>query len=204
MKKNVLFAVLIFSVSVVYSQSLKEVQKEVRQIYAQAMQQMKLQQSTPEMAKITTVKSTSMVGGVGLCETTIEFFAQDAPAVLESQSNGTMPQQPYFVRERMERKQSDIGNELYEYLYHPETGEMCFFLHKNSNLWAEEPVFVETRYYYTSDGTFVGGTVQVRSKETGKILPFVELEANPNEAAEAQRTAKRYDLALDHLVNHKQ
>lgn len=203
MKHIISILSIIFAISA-HAQNLKDIQKETRAVYAKAMEKIQEQKEEPRIGSIVTIKQPRNYSAVGMCETTTEFFCDVVPSDTEDEIVGSEDLCPYFIRQKFERKESLIGNDYYEYLPHPYTGNLMFYFHKSFIYWCEMEISVETRYYYNADGIFVGGTVQAKDIETGKIVKIDELEPSAEAALEAAQEAQKLTQALDLLVNKKE
>ncbi len=199
--KNFTLALAVGCAMAASAQPAQSVQAQVRSIYTEAQQKVQQQVDEPMMGRVTTVKSTRMMGGVGLCETTTEFFCDIDDNASEDRYAGTEDLHPYFVREKFERSQSLIGKEYSEYLYHPETGKLIFY-YKQSNELADgtNEEVEETRYYFDSQGRYAGGNVQRKRKDSGASVP-ASTQASAQAAAPVVAKASRYYQALQLLVN---
>ncbi len=199
LKRTGMLLMMLLVAAIGHAQSQNDVRKEVRAIYAEAMEKLKLVEDDPIMGVKTTVKTSREVAAVGLCETTTEYFADNAMGV-EGQEEALTP---YFVRERYVRKQASMRTDYSEYLFHPTTGRLIFYFSKTDDYWAEEAVTVETRYYFTSNGNYSSGSVKLTSVETGQSVPADELQPNEESANEVVSKALRYINTLKMITGEE-
>ncbi len=182
----------------------KDVQKEVKEIYAHAMELIAMQKEEPNTANYMSVTTKRMEAAVGKCEYFTEYFGtlEDGSAEdFEDSGIGPVHYKLFFMREKKTFIDAITGPSYTEYLYHPETGKLIFCYTKDSSYYAEEPVTIEIRYYFTPDGKFAGDMFDIKSQETGKKLTIVdEMEIEEESIARQVKTAqKRFEAFNKHM-----
>jgi len=203
MKKAIIVLFSLILASTLSAQSLKEVQKNVREGYADAMKMITMQAEEPNIAtqlKITTRRTES---GVGKCEYTTEFYGIAGEGCEEKTGDGKDAYALFFVRDKKHYLDASIGDIYWEYLYNSK-GKVIFSFEKISSFYAEEEVYIETRYYYDDEGKYAGGSLQIKSKENGRVLPVDEIEFDENGAVDSYEAGINKYQAFDILMNKRE
>ncbi len=197
MKTKVLVLLITLgSVLTASGQTAKEVQQEVRTIYAQAMEKMKRQLKDPQRGVVSKITSSNVNSMFGYLEITTECFYLNIPGE-EKDFEKSEETGPYFIREKVFCKDSEYGNDYNEFLFHPQTGKLIFHYFQTSSTYAEEPVTIESRYYFDRNGKFATSLISVKSKETGKSMEGIISDMEPPTAEDAQEVIVKANKYLE-------
>lgn len=192
MKKLSLLIILFICVSVSTVAQDKNI-KEIRQMYAEAMQKLTEMKEEPHYEKSLTVKKQYVVPAIGIVKETIEYFADD---ISNDEDPTHLEFSPFFIRVKTDAGPTMMSSNE-EYLYYSD-GTLAFCFRKSKNIYAEEAVNVESRTYFDTKGKLIHSSVKIISADTGKEIPIVdEFEADDKSIkAESKKYLKGFDAFM--------
>lgn len=160
--------------------------KEIRKMYADALEQIKMQKEEPRAVSLTEVKSKANYGGVGLVEETISFYSTPfAIAQLESADDVFSP---FFIRTKKDFKEASVGASMREYVFDTNTGNLTFCFVKSFGYEGDMDLYEEQRLYFNGDGSLCTSNAVVKKKsDNSQVTTFV---ANEEEALKESRRLK--------------
>lgn len=207
MKKTTSILISLFvalNISAQINNVQKDVQKNVKEIYAHAMELINMQKEEPNTANYMSVTTKRMEAGIGKCEYATEYYStlEDGTSEdFEKTGIGPVYYKLFFMREKKTYIDAIMEPSYTEYLYHPVTGKMIFCFTTDFSYYAEEPAKIETRYYFTPEGKYAGGIFDIKSQETGKKLPIIdEIEIDEESIARHIKNAqKRFEAFNNHM-----
>lgn len=140
--------------------------KEIRQMYADAQQQIKNAKEEPHEVQTLEVKYRRNEGGVGIVEETVTFYSNYAGNAYLNEAGDAYV--PFFVRTKHEYKEAIIGTTSSEYLYDTNTGNLIFSFSKSNGYEDSDDMYCEDRVYFNQDGTLCQANGVVKQKADNK------------------------------------
>lgn len=185
LKKLFILTTLIVIVAVP-THAQDNVVKEIRELYASAMQYISEMKDEPHMEKSLTVKKHYVVAAIGVVEETIEYFAHETTE--DETDPSASDYVPFFVRVKTDAGPTMMtANE--EFLFYP-NHSLAFHYQKRREIYEGEAITIEERTYFNDKGKMVSHSVKAVSEETGKDSPA---SANIKSDAESIKAkAKKY------------
>lgn len=140
--------------------------KEIRQMYADAQNQIKTMKEEPHEVHTLEVKYRRSEGGVGIVEETVTFYSILATNLYLNDAGDAYV--PFFIRTKHEYKEALIGTTTSEYLYDTNTGSLVFSFKKTNGYEDSDDMYCEDRVYFNQDGTLCQANGVVKQRADNK------------------------------------
>lgn len=167
--------------------------KEIRQLYASALERIKQESEDPHMLSRLEIKAQRTMAAVGLVETTENYYGMQCGDHIGGVINAF---QAYFIRAKEDYKEAMCGATSGEFLYDPETCNLIFAFIRESSYEGDPDLYVEQRFYFNEDGSLCTKTGLVKKdSDNSKVTEFV---ANEESALQwSRQLTNRYNQLLN-------
>ncbi len=146
--------------------------KEIRKIYAEALDQIKMVKDEPHSVGVTEIKSKATYGGVGMIEETISFYSNQFSIAQVEEANDTFA--PFLVRTKKNYLEASAGASTSEYVFDQQTGNLVFCFIKSFGYEGDENLYEEQRLYFNADGSLCTSNAVVKQKsDNSQVTTFV-------------------------------
>lgn len=149
--------------------------KEIRKIYADALEAVKMMKEEPHSMNLTEVKSKATHGGVGMVEETITYYSELVYNTMLDEAPGEV-YMPRFVRTKKVYNEALSGTATSEYVFDTQTGNLVFCFMKSTGYEGDMNLHEEQRFYFNQDGSLCTKNAVV--KKTADNSQVTTFEAN--------------------------